>query len=91
MAVGLDLTFSGRLRPAIPCGAERFRCRFSVGGVPVLRPVAALPLEEVEAPEPRGFARRVRDGLVDAPDTPALKEDVVAFRVVGVGIAAQKP
>jgi len=80
---------SVRLRPAIPRGAEGLLCSFSIGGVPVLRPVAALPLKEVEAPEPRGFAWRMGDGLVDAADMPPIKEDVVAFRVAGVGIALQ--
>jgi len=40
-----------------------------------------------EAPETRGFARRVGNGLVDAADIPAFKKDVVAFRIFGVGIA----
>jgi hypothetical protein len=31
----------------------------------------------------------VGNGLVDAANTPAFKEDVVAFRVAGVGIALQ--
>ena len=42
-----------------------------------------------EAPEPRRFARRMGNGLVDAADMPSFKEDVVAFRVAGVGIALQ--
>ena len=48
-----------------------------------------MPLVEFEAPEPRGFARRVGNGLVDAPDIPAFKEDVVVFRLDSVGIALQ--
>jgi hypothetical protein len=46
-----------------------------------------LALVKFEAPEPRCFARRVGNGLVDVPDIPAFKEDVVAFRIFGVGIA----
>jgi len=51
--------------------------------------LAALPLVNFKTPEPRGFARRVGNGLVDAADMPPLKEDVVAFRAAGVGIALQ--
>ena len=29
------------------------------------------------------------NGLVDATDMPSFKEDVVAFRLIGVGIALQ--
>ena len=54
-----------------------------------LRSIAALPLEKIEALELRGFAWRMRDSLVDAPDMPSFKEDVVAFRIFGVGIAFQ--
>jgi len=54
-----------------------------------LRPIAALPFKKIEAPEPRGFARRVGNGLVDAPHMPTFEEDVVAFRVAGVRIAFQ--
>ena len=75
--------------PAIPRRAERLLRGFQCRDLTVLRPIAALPLEEVEAPEPRRFARRVGNGLVDAPDMPPLKEDVVAFGVAGVGIALQ--
>ena len=46
-------------------------------------------LVNFKTPEPRGFARRVGNGLVDAADMPPLKEDVVAFRAAGVGIALQ--
>src|SRR6516165_4100969 len=46
-----------RLWPAIRSGAEL--CSFQTRDLTVLRSVAALPLEEVEAPEPRRFARRV--------------------------------
>jgi len=42
-----------------------------------------------EAPEPRRFARRVGIGLEHAADIPTFKEDVVAFRIFGVGIALQ--
>ena len=41
-----------------------------------LRSIAALPLEKIEALELRGFAWRMRDSLVDAPDMPSFKEDV---------------
>ena len=52
-------------------------------------PIAALPLEEVEAPEPRGFARRMGNSFVDAANAPRFKEDDVAFRSDSVGIALQ--
>ena len=42
---------------------------------------AALPLVEFEAPEPRGFARRVGNALVDAANMPSFKTDVVVFRL----------
>ena len=80
---------SARLRSPIPRGAERLLRSFQTRDLTVLRPIAALPLKEVEAPEPRGFAWRVGNGFVDATDTPPFKEDVVAFRVAGVGIALQ--
>jgi predicted metal-binding membrane protein len=51
------------------------------------RTVAALPFVKFEAPEPRRFAQRVGNGLVDPSDIPPFKEDVVAFRIFGVGIA----
>ena len=34
-------------------------------------------------------ARRMGNGLVDAADIPAFKEDVVAFRIFGAGVALQ--
>src|SRR6516165_10307694 len=77
------LAMSVRLRSAIPRGAERIHCRFSIGSVAVLTSVASLPLVKVYAPEPRDFAR---NGLVDAPDMPSFKEDDVAFRD-SIGIA----
>ena len=42
--------------------------------VAVLRPIAALQLMKIEAPEPRRFARRMGNGLEDAADMPAFKE-----------------
>jgi hypothetical protein len=42
-----------------------------------------------ESRGPRTTGLRVGNGLVDAPDMPSFKEDVVAFRVAGVGIAFQ--
>jgi hypothetical protein len=48
------LAFSARLRPAIPRGAEGLHCRFSICGIAVLRPIAALPLEEVERAQVKG-------------------------------------
>ena len=41
---------------------------------------------EFEAPEPRGFARCVGDGLVDAADIPSFKEDVVASEKSASGL-----
>ena len=49
------LTFFARLRPAIPCGTEGLFCGFQSRDVAVLRPIAALALKEVEAPEPRAW------------------------------------
>src|SRR6516162_9282688 len=45
----------------------------------VLRPVAALPLVKFETPEPRGFARRVGNSLVDAADISRSKTDSGQF------------
>ena len=89
VASGYSLTVSARLRPAIPRGAEGLLRSFQTRDVAVLRSIAALPLVKFEAPESRGFARRVGNGLVDAADMPPFKQDVVAFSVAGVGIALQ--
>src|SRR3974390_2923356 len=81
-----QLTFSARFRPAIPCRAEGLLPEWLVA---VLRPIAALPLVEFEAPEPGGSAWRVGNGFVDGTNIPSFKEDVIAFRIFGVGIAFQ--
>jgi len=77
-----------------PSGSDPTRrgslfCSFQSGDIAVLRPIAVLPFVKFEAPEPRRFARRMGNGLVDATDMPSFKEDVVAFRLIGVGIALQ--
>ena len=67
-------TFSARLRPAIPRRAKRLLCSFSTRDVPILRPIAALPLVEFEAPEPGSLTRRIgsynvlflKDGMLAA-------------------------
>jgi hypothetical protein len=51
--------------------------------------MATLPLVKFVAPEPRGFARRVGNGLVDAPDIPGLQRGRRSLRLDSVGIALQ--
>jgi hypothetical protein len=57
----------------------------------VLRSVAALPLEEIEGPEPRGFARRMGNGFVDAAITARPRRDGHRRRVRGCCRLARRP
>ena len=70
-----------RGRPALQLPESR-RSRTAVHRCPAL--------VKFKAPEPRGFARCMGNGLVDAADIPSFKESVVAFRIYGVGIALHR-
>ena len=69
-----------RGRPSLPLLDWR-RCRTAARRCPATR--------RSRGPRTTGFARRVGNGFVDPSGVSAFKEDVVAFRVAGVGIALQ--
>ena len=74
-------------RSAIPCRAERLHCRFSIGGVAVLRCVAALPLVEFEA-QNHGASRSAEASM--SSDPPPWPSSAKALAPLSLGTVASR-